>query len=72
MTDNSYNPSPSSPLSKKQKGEIQNSSNPAIQLIGGIVGLQESLKTFITSQKIDSSIISADHRVWSRRDRSQH
>ena len=71
MTDNSYNPSPSSPLSKKQKGEIQNSSNPAIQLVGEIVGLQESLKTFITSQKIDSSIISADHRVWSKYDRSQ-
>lgn len=71
MTDNSYNPSPSSALSKKQKGEIQKSSNPAIQLIGGIVELDESLKTFITSQRIDSSIISADYKTWSKYDRSQ-
>ena len=71
MTDNSYDPSPSSPLSKKQKGEIQKPSNPAIQLVGEIVGLQESLKTLITSQRIDSSIISADFKAWSKYERSQ-
>ena len=71
MTQNSEYPNFSSALSKNNKGEIQKSSNPAIQLVGEIVGLQESLKTVITNQRIESSIISADFKAWANYDRSQ-
>ncbi|MGB7711062.1 MAG: hypothetical protein WBL95_16270 [Microcoleus sp.] len=71
MTHNSYDPNSSSALSKNNKGEIQNSSNPAIRLVGEIVGLQESLKTIITNQRIESRIISANFKAWDEYDRSQ-
>lgn len=71
MTHRSYDPNFSSDLSKNNKGEIQNSSNPAIRLVGEIVGLQESLKTIITNQRIESRIISANFKAWDKYDRSQ-
>ncbi|MEG4498926.1 hypothetical protein QUB05_17490 [Microcoleus sp. F10-C6] len=71
MTQNFYDRTPSRALSKNKKGEITKYRNPAIQLIGGIVELDESLKTFINNQRIDSSIISADYKTWSKYDRSQ-
>ncbi|HAT15095.1 MAG TPA: hypothetical protein DDZ60_08885 [Planktothrix sp. UBA10369] len=71
MTHNSYDPNSSSDLSKNNKGEIQNSSNPAIRLVVEIVGLQESLKTIITNQRIESRIISANFKAWDEYDRSQ-
>ncbi len=70
MTYNSYDPSLSSALSKNNKGEIQKYINPATQLVGEIVGLQESMKTVITNQKIDSRIISADYKIWAKYDQS--
>ncbi|WP_377473543.1 MAG: hypothetical protein P2A85_15410 [Microcoleus anatoxicus] len=71
MTHRSYDPNFSSALSKNNKGEIQKSSNPAIQVVGEIVGLQESLKTVITNQRIESSIISANFKAWAKYERSQ-
>ncbi len=54
-----------------KEGIQKYNSNPAIQLIGGLVELDESLKTFITAEKIKSSVISIDHKAWSKYDRQK-
>lgn len=61
-----------SDLANTNKEGIQKyNSNPAIQLIGGLVELDESLKTFITAERVKSSVISADYKAWSKYDRQR-
>ncbi|MBW4495074.1 MAG: hypothetical protein KME26_18705 [Oscillatoria princeps RMCB-10] len=54
-----------------QEGIQKHSSNTAIQLLGGIVELYESLKTLIITERANSSIISAEHKAWSKYDRQR-